>query len=188
MSEGNGARRGRGGDATDDSTALDVDPGEQVLVSLGGETFDYGRLPESAFENLLVLSVGRNPRQIERALRRLDVDPQSVGVVPVTGSSISYDGPLWTANRVSPMDLTGISIEFTRGFEHLHEGRGWVLVDSVSILLMYADVDRVYRLLDSMVTACRQQNVRGVFVVDADAVAPETMSRLEGLFDRTVTR
>lgn len=166
---------------------LDVDPGEQVLVSLGGEKFDYGRFPEQAFENLLVLSVGRNPRQIDRALTDIDVDPRSVGVVPVTGSSISYDGTMWTSNRVSPMDLTGISIEFTRGFEHLHEGRGWVLVDSVSILLMYADVDRLYRLLDSMVSACRQKDVRGVFVVDADAVAPETMDRLEGLFDRIVS-
>jgi hypothetical protein len=173
--------------AADAAGTLDVEPGEQVLVSLGGEKFDYGRFPETAFENLLVLSVGRNPRQIERALDPLDVNPRSVGVVPVTGSSISYDGPMWTSNRVSPMDLTGISIEFTRGFEHLHEGRGWVLVDSVSILLMYADVDRLYRLLDSMVTACRQKQVRGVFVVDADAVASETMSRLEGLFDRVVT-
>jgi hypothetical protein len=173
--------------ASEERTALDVEPGEQVLISLGGEKFDYGHLPETAFENLLVLSVGRNPRQIERALDSLGVDPRPIGVVPVTGSSITYDGPMWTSNRVSPMDLTGISIEFTRGFEHLHEGRGWVLVDSVSILLMYAEVDRLYRLLDSMVSACRQKEVRGVFVVDADAVAPDTMNRLRSLFDRVVT-
>jgi hypothetical protein len=48
-------------------------------------------------------------------------------------------------------------------------------------------VDRVYRLLDSLVNACRQKNVRGLYVVDGEAMAPETMDRLRGLFDRTVT-
>lgn len=179
MSESDG-ERGRG-----EATGLtDLAPGEQALVSLSGQKFDYGRLQESAFDNLLVLSVGRNPTQIQRALESLDHDPRSVGVVPVSGSSISYDGPMWTGQRVSPMDFTGISIQFTRGFEHVKPDEGWVLVDSVSILLMYADVDRVYRLLDSIVAACREKNVRGVYVVDGDAVTDETMNRLRGLFDR----
>lgn len=160
--------------------------GEQVLVSLAGQKFDYGGLPESAFENLLVLSVGRTPKQVERALDGRGVDPQRVGVVPVTGTGVDYDGPLWTANRVSPMDFTGISIEFTRAFEHLEPGRGWVVVDSLSILLMYADVDRVARLLDSIAGACRSQDVRGVYVVDGNAVTGDTRSRLVSLVDRVV--
>lgn len=164
----------------------DIDPGEQVLVSLSGGKFDYGRLPAAGLENLLVLSVGRSPEQVQRALEALDADPRTVGVVPISGSPVRYDGPMWTSNRVSPMDFTGISIEFNRGFGHLEPGKGWVLVDSVSILLMYAEVDRVYRLVDSMVAACRERDVTGVYVVDGDAVTEETMSRLRGLFDRFV--
>lgn len=161
-----------------------VEPGEQVLVSLPGQRFEYGRLPASALENLLVLSVGRNPTQIQRTLESLDADPRTVGVVPVSGSGIDYDGPMWTGERVSPMDFTGISIQFTRGFGHVKPDEGWVLVDSVSILLMYADLDRVYRLLDSMVQACRAKDVRGIYVVDSNAVTEETMRRLRSLFDR----
>lgn len=180
----NGAERNEALESATD--VLDLAAGEQLLVSPPGQKFDYGRLPERSFGNLLVLSVGRNPGQIGRALDRLGVNQQSVGVVPVTGSSLSYDGALWTSNRVSPMDLTGISIEFTRGFEQLQSGEGWVLVDSVSILLMYAEFDRVYRLLDSIVGACRRKNVRGVYVVDTEALTSETMDHLTALFDRTV--
>jgi hypothetical protein len=161
----------------------DLNPGDQALVSLAGRKFDYGRLPESAFGNLLVLSVGRNPGKIQRALEAEGANPRSVGVVPVSGSSIDYDGPMWVADRVSPMDFTGISIQFTRAFQHSKPDEGWVLVDSVSILLMYADVDRVYRLLDSIVGACRSKNVRGVFVIDRNAVTDETANRLSGLVD-----
>lgn len=165
------------------TTLEDLRPGDQALLSLAGRKFDYGRLPESAFDNLLVLSVGRNPRQIQRAIEAQDAEPRSVGVVPVSGSSIDYDGPMWVADRVSPMDFTGISIQFTRAFEHSKPDEGWVLVDSVSILLMYADVERVYRLLDSIVGACRSKDVRGVFVMDRNAVTDETANRLSSLVD-----
>lgn len=169
---------------TDGSTTLEnLRPGGQALVSLTGQKFDYGCLPESAFSNLLVLSVGRNPRKIQRALEAQGADSRSVGVVPVSGSSIDYDGPMWVADRVSPMDFTGISIQFTNAFQHSKPDEGWVLVDSVSILLMYADVDRVYRLLDSIVGACRSKNVRGVFVIDRTAVTDETANRLSSLVD-----
>jgi hypothetical protein len=178
MSERDGVER------PDDPTGLQaLGPGDQALMSLPGQKFDYGRLPESAFGNLLVLSVGRNPGKIQRALEALGANPRSVGVVPVSGSSIDYDGPMWVADRVSPMDFTGISIQFTRAFQHSKPDEGWVLVDSVSILLMYADVDRVYRLLDSIVGACRSKNVRGVFVIDRTAVTDETANRLSSLVD-----
>lgn len=160
-----------------------AEAGEQHFVSLPGSKFDYGTLPERAFENLLVVSIGRNPRQVERNLKRRGVSPRNVGVVPITGSSVDYDGPMWTSNRVSPMDFTGISIEFNRGFAHLKPGTGWVLVDSVSILLMYAEADRVYRLLDSIAGACRERDVTGVYTADGNAVTDETMNRFRGLYD-----
>lgn len=158
-------------------------PGDQALVSVAGQQFQYDRLPESAFGNLLVLSVGRNPTKSQRTLEGRGVNPRSVGVVPVSGSDIGYDGPMWVSERVSPMDFTGISMQFTRAFEHSKPDEDWVLVDSVSILLMYADVDRVFRLLDSIAGACRAKNVRGVFVIDRNAVTEETANRLAGLVD-----
>lgn len=175
-----------GDPAMADQTLSAVESGEQLLVAISGGKFDYGALPEEAFENLLVVSVGREPRKVQQAIENQGADPKRVGVVPVTGSEVEYDGPLWLSNRVGPMDLTGISIEFSRGFGHLTEGKGWVLFDSVSILLMYAGTDRVFRLLDSIAGACRKRDVHGIYVVDKNALTSETMNTLRGLFDRTI--
>lgn len=164
----------------------DIEPGEQCLVTLSGGKFDYAHLPDTAFENLFLVSVGREPRKIQQIVEQRGANPRQVGVVPVTGSPVDYDGPLWLANRVGPMDLTGISIEFSRGFGHLTTGRGWMVFDSVSILMMYAGSDRVFKLLDSIAGACRTRDVRGLYVVDMSALAPETMNSLQGLFDRTI--
>lgn len=180
------SRTERDADAVGVAWFGDLDPGEQVLVSLAGGKFGYDQLPADALENMLVLSVGRGPEQVERALAARGADPRKVGVVPISGSEVRYDGAMWTSNRVSPMDFTGISIEFTRGFGHLEPGKGVVLVDSASILMMYADVNRVYRLLDSIASSCRERNMAGVYVVDGEAVTADTMNRLIGLFDRVV--
>lgn len=168
------------------SKLADVQGGEQLLIALDGGKFDYGWLPSEAFENLFVVSVGREPRKIQQAVEQQGANPRRVGVVPVTGSPVDYDGPLWLANRVGPMDLTGISIEFSRGFSHLTTGEGWMVLDSVSILLMYAGTDRVFRLLDSIASACRSRDLRGLYVVDKKALTPETMNTLRGLFDSTI--
>lgn len=90
---------------------------------------------------------------------------------------------MWVNERVSPMEFTGISMQFTRAFEHCKPDEGWVLVDNVSILLMYAEVDRVHPLLDSIVGACCANNVPGVFVIDRIAVTDETANRLASLVD-----
>lgn len=169
-----------------DDSLSDVEPGEQVLVALQGGKLDYGTLPAQAYENLLIVSVGRDPRRVQQAVEAQGANPSRVGVVPVTGSPVDYDGPLWLANRVGPMDLTGISIEFSRGFGHLTEGAGWMLFDSVSILLMYAGTERVFRLLDSIAAVCRGRDIRGVYTVDQNALTPETMNTLRGLIDRTI--
>lgn len=106
------------------SKLADVQGGEQLLIALDGGKFDYGWLPSEAFENLFVVSVGREPRKIQQAVEQQGANPRRVGVVPVTGSPVDYDGPLWLANRVGPMDLTGISIEFSRGVQSSDHGRG----------------------------------------------------------------
>lgn len=163
-----------------------VEPGEQVLVTVEGGKFGYDALPDDAFQNLFVVSVGREPRKVQQAIEAQGADPKRVGVVPVTGSEVAYDGPLWLAERVGPMDLTGISIEFSRGFSHLTPGSGWMLFDSVSILLMYAGTERVFRLLDSIASACRGRDVRGIYAVDRNALTSETLNTLRGLVDRTI--
>lgn len=179
IANGNGSR---------DAALSDLSPGDQVLA-----TVDHGRqalsvLPDRAFDNLLVISTGAGPDKIERQVRERGTDPSRVGVIPVVGSTVSYDGPLWVADRTSPSDFTGLSIRFSKAARHLTSGRGWVCVDSLSTLYMYADEQRVYRLVQSLTSALREQDLAGVFRVGPGTVTGQTREQLRGLFDEHRTR
>jgi len=173
-----------GGDAGTDLEQ--VDPGEQVLVTVGHGDSALDVVPRRAFENLLVISTGAGPATVERVVERRGGDPRRVGVVPVLGSPFSYDGPLWVAERTGPSDFTGLSIRFSEAAGHLVPGTGWVCLDSLSTLYMYADERRVYRLVQSMTAALRERDVTGVFRVAPGTVDDETRGQLLGLFDDAV--
>lgn len=164
---------------------LDLAEGEQVLALLPSLTSVLSMLPPAAFENLLVLTV-RHPRKVEIAVERAGKDPRSVGVVPVSASPVAYDGPLWTTDAVSPSDLTGISMRFARGMRHVEPGRGWVVVDGVGTLLMYADSRSFYRLAAHLVGRSRDARVRGVHGVIGEVIADTTLATFRDLYDRTV--
>lgn len=161
-------------------------PGEQVLVRMSREKFDLETLPEQAFENLLVVSVGRTAKQIEARLRELGRPLNSVGVIPVTPSTDDYSGPLWCEKNVYPSDLTGISIAFSQAYRYLKEGRGWVVFDNLSVLLMYTQPERLYRLVDSFMQQCRGKGLHGVYVIDETSVEPSTVDRFGQVVDRTL--
>lgn len=167
----------------DDAVRFGPDHGQQTLIerSRPGPAFDV--LPDDAFENLLVITTGHTPSEVEATLRERDGRIRTVGVVPITSTLLAYDGPLWTTDRVSPGDLTGISVRVSQGFPHLETDRGWLAVDSISTLLMYAEEDRVYRLFDWLVDSARREGISGVYTLQPDVVTDRTRRRFEGLFD-----
>lgn len=160
--------------------------GTQTVVQLPSMQSPLSALPDEAFENLLVISIANSPSEIEAAIQRRGGDPSKAGVIPVSGSQRRYDGPLWTAKTVSPSDLTGISIEFSTAMEHVKPDEGWVVLDSINMLLMYAPEDRVHRFVNSIVSSVRKRNVRGVYSIVQQTVTDETYDRFKGLFDEEV--
>lgn len=172
-------------DVNDDSARLSVDPGEQVLVTADRPLLEY--LPDEAFENLLVLTTTALPSRVDRQVRERGHDSSRVGVIPVTGGDVDYEGPLWVADRVGPADLTGLSMRFSTAFEHVRSGIGWVCVDSVSTLYMYAEERRVFRLLQSIAEACRRRDVRGLYRAVPNTLGEQTRGALNGVVDRSVT-
>lgn len=171
---------------TTDRNALALEPGEQALVSVPSMHALLSPLPDDAFDNLLVVSATASPAKIESAVRERGGDPAAVGVVPITGSPGEYDGPLWTTDPVDPSDLTGVSIRLSNALEYVHAG-GWVVFDTVNVLLMYAHEDRVFRLLDSVVSNVRAKEARGVYYMVRDAVTDETYERFSGLADTAIS-
>ncbi|WP_323190099.1 hypothetical protein [Halostella sp. PRR32] len=162
---------------------ISVDPGTQCLLSVPSMRSPLERLPADAFENLLVVSVTRSPTKIERTVREMGGEPSKVGVVPVSGSSINYDGPLWVADVVGPTDLTGINLRFSNAMRHVEPGAGWVVFDNVNVLLMYAQSDSVYQFLSAVISQARSRQVRGVYAVVRDAITDETYASVRELFD-----
>lgn len=160
----------------------DVLAGDQVMLDTNrGLTLD--RVPPDAYQNLLVVTTTHTPQRIESAVEAGGGNPSDVGVIPVSGSGSNYDGPLWTADRVDPSDLTGLSMRFSDAARYLQPGEGWVLVDNVTVLLMYAPEEHVYRLLSSLTSYLRGRDIRGLYGVVRSAMDDETYQRFRGIFD-----
>lgn len=165
---------------------LDLAPGEAALAKLGGQGSPIEHLPQRAYENLLVVTVTA-PKTIETAVREAGGDPANVGIVPVSASPLSYDGPCWTADRVSPSDLTGISMQFARGERYLADGSGWVVVDGFGTMLMYAEEENLYRLLSHLISRTRERRLRHVTGLVGSVVSETTLARFRDLHDWSVS-
>lgn len=129
-----------------------------------------------------MVATTQKPHRIESAVESGGGNPPDVGVIPISGSRSKYDGPLWTTDRVDPSDLTGLSMRFSDASRYLQPGDGWVIVDNVTVLLMCAPEENVYRLLSSMAANLRG-DIRGLYGVVRSAMDGSTYQRFLGAFD-----
>jgi len=91
----------------------------------------------------------------------------------------------------SPNDLTGIGIELSELLRNLYEQRGVqknrILLHSLSTLLMYSDLQTVFRFMHVFTGRVQSADALGVFVVDSTAHDEQTVSTLKQLFDGVVS-
>jgi|AntRauTorcE11898_2_1112593.scaffolds.fasta_scaffold03534_5 hypothetical protein len=165
---------------------FDLSAGEVALARLSGQSSPIEHLPPYAYENLLVVTVTA-PKTVEATVREAGGDPANVGIVPVSASPIDYEGPCWLADRVSPSDLTGISMQFARGERYLAEGSGWVVVDGLGTMLMYTEEENLYRLLSHLISRSRERRLRHVSGLVDGVVSETTLARFGDLHDRSVS-
>lgn len=171
------------GGRTDRTTpAIRPGSGTQAAVCINAMESAIPFLPAEAFENLLVISP-HSPSRVEDFLVDRDVDPTRVGMVPVSASPTPYDGPVWTTSPVAPSDLTGLNIRYERAMRHVASGRGWLLVDNLQLLFMYASQKRVLSLLDQLARRARGREVTGAFSFARETVGDDTFGTLAGVFD-----
>jgi KaiC/GvpD/RAD55 family RecA-like ATPase len=90
----------------------------------------------------------------------------------------------------SPVDLTGIGIEFSELLRHLYQQRGVernrTLLYSLSTLLMYSNLQTVFRFLHVSTGRVQSVDGLGLFLIDDTAHDDQTMSTLKQLFDGVV--
>ncbi|MFC4549331.1 MULTISPECIES: RAD55 family ATPase [Halorussus] len=87
----------------------------------------------------------------------------------------------------SPVDMTGIGIQLSEFLQEFYEDRGVrqnrILLYSLSTLLMYSNLQTVFRFLHVFTGRVQSADALGVFVIDSTAHDDQTMSTLKQLFD-----
>jgi KaiC/GvpD/RAD55 family RecA-like ATPase len=90
----------------------------------------------------------------------------------------------------SPVDMTGIGIKFSEFVESFYADRGVkqnrVLVDSLSTLLMYSDLQTVFRFMHVFTSRIEDADALGVHTIESTAHDAEAMNTLKQLFDGVV--
>jgi KaiC/GvpD/RAD55 family RecA-like ATPase len=90
----------------------------------------------------------------------------------------------------SPTDMTGIGIKFSDFLEEFYTDRGVrqnrIVVDSLSTLLMYSELQTVFRFMHVLTSRIEDADAIGIFVIESSAHDAETMNTLKQLFDGLV--
>jgi KaiC/GvpD/RAD55 family RecA-like ATPase len=91
----------------------------------------------------------------------------------------------------SPVDMTGIGIKFSEFVEEFYTQReltrNRVLLDSLSTLLMYSDIQTVFRFMHVFTSRIDNADAMGVHVIESTAHEDETLNTLKQLFDGIIT-
>jgi RecA-superfamily ATPases implicated in signal transduction len=109
----------------------------------------------------------------------VDCVTQQRGVESVDDPRVKYAS--------SPVDMTGIGINLSEYLEEFYEARGIernrVLLHSVSTLLMYSNLETVFRFLHVFTGRIQSANALGVHVIDSTAHDEQTINTLKQLYD-----
>jgi hypothetical protein len=91
----------------------------------------------------------------------------------------------------SPKDMTGIGIQLSEFLEGFYKERGVkrnrILLHSLSTLLMYSNLQTVFRFLHVFTGRIQSADALGVYVMDSTAHDDQTMNTLKQLFDGMLT-
>lgn len=180
------------GDAT-------VDPGTNILVAgpplTGKRTLAMSALDRSSEqgEGAIIVTTRDDADRVLGDYRSvLGDEDANVGIVDCVtkhqGRSVQ------DTNRVkyvsSPVDMTGIGIKFSEFVEEFYETRGVrrnrVVFDSLSTLLMYSDLQTVFRFMHVFTSRIESADAVGIHLIESTAHDEETMNTLKQLFDGVV--
>lgn len=184
-------------DLVDVVPASRVDPGTNVLVTgppmTGKRSLAYEILLEGAARgdgSIVVSTKDSAEKVLEEVSPRAGAADADVGVVDCVtkqrGVGTVEDDPR-VKYASSPVDMTGIGIKLSEFLQEFYEDRGVtknrVLLHSVSTLLMYSDLQTVFRFLHVFTGRIQSAEALGLYVIDSTAHDDQTMNTLKQLFD-----
>ena len=184
-------------------TALEnaaVDPGTNLLIAgpplTGKRRIAMEVLAQGARDgegSVIVTTRDSSDRVLADFRSMLDApDETTLGVVDCVtqhqGRSVQDSESIRYAS--SPVDMTGIGIKFSEFLESIYNDRGItenrVMLDSLSTLLMYSDLQTVFRFMHVFTSRIENADALGVHVIESTAHEPEAMNTMKQLFDGVV--
>jgi len=177
-----------------------VDPGTNLLISgppLTGKrrmAFELLATGAEAGEGSVIITTRDSADRViaDYRARLADPDAAEIGIVdcvtrhqgrsPTDTPTVKYTS--------SPVDMTGIGIKFSEFVETFYADRGIqqnrVVVDSLSTLLMYSDLQTVFRFMHVLTSRIEDAEALGIHVVESTAHDAESMNTLKQLFDGVI--
>ena len=126
--------------------------------------------------------------------KRIDYETEPVAVVDCVtrqqgvGDATETDLVKYAS---SPVDMTGIGIKLSEVLQSFTGDRGLeqnrIMVHSLSTLLMYSNLQTVFRFLHVFTGRIQSVDALGLFAIDSTAHDEQTMNTLKQLFDGVVT-
>ena len=177
---------------------VEVTPGTNLLVSgppmTGKRRIATDILAEGSKdeEGAIVVTTKDSADKLVTEYERLvpDFDDVPFGVVDCVTKQRGV-GNAENTSRVkyasSPVDMTGLGIQLSEFLQEFYETRGIqrnrVLLHSVSTLLMYSNVQTVFRFLHVFTGRAQSAEALGLYVLDSTAHEDQTLNTLKQLFD-----
>ena len=142
-------------------------------------------------EGIILVSTRDSAVRFREAFASVAGDDASVAVVDAVtqhiGRSTDADMTKYTS---SPRDLSEIGIKFSEFIQSLYTDQqrehNRVLVDSLSTLLLYSNLQTVFRFLHVFTSRVESVDGLGLYTVESTAHDAETLSTLDQLFDGTI--
>jgi len=116
----------------------------------------------------------------------VDADPAAAAVITTPDLADADDAPeaLSVETVASPSNLTGVGVKSTPYLSEWSDP--FVVVESLTVLLQYADPQIVYRFLHALTSRFRAADATGLVFLDATTQDDQTVELLKTLFDAVI--
>ena len=179
----------------------EISPGTNILISgpplTGKRSLALDSLAEGTRNGdgaIIVTTKDGADRVLNDYRERVDIENKPVAVVDCVTRQQGV-GDVTEDERIkyatSPVDMTGIGINLSEFLEAFYRDRGIernrVMLYSLSTLLMYSDLQTVFRFLHVFTGRIQSVGGLGLFAMDSTAHDDQTKNTLKQLFDGVIT-
>ncbi len=174
---------------------MEVDPGTNLLIAgppMTGKrdlALDIIAAGGRTGDGAIIVTTKDGGKQVYTEFESLvDGGESPIGVVDCVSKQQGMnprhmDGVEYTS---SPMDMTGIGIQLSEFLQRFYDSgvrTNRIVFNSLSTLLMYSNLQTVFRFLHVFTGRVQSAEALGLFVIDSTAHDDQTMSTLRQLFD-----